>query len=275
LNVVVETDSALGAFLRARRRLADPAEFGLPDHPPRRAPGLRREEMAFLAGVSSHYYARLEQGRDRNPSPAVLDALARVLGLDEEATEHLRQLARQTPRRRRSRRAETVRPQVLRLLERWEDQPAVVLGRFRDVLATTALAPLVNPGFTLGRNLLRDTFLDPAARDVYLDWDEIAAGAVAAVRASTGADPDDPRLTELVGELSVKSERFRRLWARHDVHVRDAGVKRYRTPLVGEITLAYEAFAVVGSPGQTLYVFSAEPGSEDEHKLTLLSSLTP
>lgn len=266
--------NALGTFLRARRELADPAEFDLPEHGRRRVRGLRREELAFLAGVSPQYYTRLEQGRDRNPSPAVLDALAGALGLDEDATAHLRQLAsQQPPRRRRPRRPEKVRPEVLDLLERWRDQPTVVVGRYRDVLASTRLARLVNPGFTPGRNLVWDTFLDPVAREVYVDWAQIAAGAVAGLRASTGDDPDDLRRTALVGELSVKSEEFRRLWARHDVRVRDSGAKRYRSPLAGEITLGYQAFAVTGSPGQTLYVFTAERGSRDEQTLRALDSL--
>ena len=270
-------NNALGGFLRARRELLDPAQFALPpDTGVRRVAGLRRDEVAFLAGVSSHYYARLEQGRDRHPSDAVLDALARVLDLDAAAVGLLQRLARPRPGRRRRRCVrETVNPRLSRLLEGWPDTPAVIIGRYRDVLAANALAQLVNPGFTPGRNLLRDTFLDPAARTTYLDWDDIAAGAVAGVRASAGDDPDDPRLRDLVGELSLKSDEFRRLWARHDVRERDSGEKRYDTALAGAITLHYETFAVLSAPGQTLFVFHADPGGADEQTLKLLSAMVP
>ncbi len=264
-------DNALGDFLRARRRLVDPADLELPEGGRRRAPGLRREELAFLAGVSGHYYARLEQGRDRHRSAAVLDALARVLGLDEEATRHLHRLADPPPpRRRRARRPELARPSLLALVAQWTDQPAVVVGRHRDVLAANDLAVALNPGFTPGRNLLRDVFLDPSAREVYVDWADVARGAVAGVRASAGDDLDDPRLTALVGELSLKSEEFRAMWARHDVRARAEGLKRYRHPLVGEIALQFEAFGVSGTDGQTLFVFFAEPGTRDGDSLRLL-----
>lgn len=232
--------------------------------------------MAFLAGVSTHYYARLEQGRDRHPSDAVLCALAQVFDLDESAVGLLHRLAQRKPERRRRRAAgETVSPSLARLLAGWPDNPAVIIGRYRDVLAANGLAQIVNPGFTPGRNLLRDTFLDPATRTTYLDWDEIAAGAVAGVRASAGDDPDDPRLRDLIGELSLKSEEFRRLWARHDVRERSSGEKRYDTAHAGVLTLQYETFAVIAAPGQTLFVFHAKPASSDEQTLRLLSSMIP
>ncbi|MBB2937974.1 transcriptional regulator with XRE-family HTH domain [Amycolatopsis bartoniae] len=268
-----QIDNPLGEFLQARRALLDPAEFGLPDDGCRRVPGLRREELAFLAGVSPHYYARLEQGSDRNPSPVVLEAIAQALQLDETAADHLRRLAAAPPPRcRRGRDAEQVRPGLARMVEGWP-QPAVVIGRYRDVLAANEPAMLLNPGFTPGRNLLRDVFLDPATRDVYPDWPAIARGVVASVRATAGTDLDDPRLTGLVGELSLKSAEFRELWARHDVHERTGGTKSYRNPLVGEITVQYESLSVTGETGQTLYVFSAEPGSAAERSLALLASL--
>lgn len=246
-----------------------------PDTGVRRVTGLRRDEVAFLAGVSSHYYARLEQGRDRRPSDGVLGALARVLDLDVAAVDLLRRLVQPAPVRRRRADRETVSPRLAGLLAVGPDHPAVIIGRYRDVLAANDLAQLVNPGFTPGRNLLRDTFLDPAARTTYLDWDDIAAGAVAGVRASAGDDPDDPRLRDLVGELSLKSEEFRRLWARHDVRERASGQKRYDTALAGPITLQYETFAVIASPGQTLFIFYADPASVDEQTLRLLSSMVP
>ncbi|MCO5995733.1 helix-turn-helix domain-containing protein [Actinoallomurus rhizosphaericola] len=268
------SDNPLGDFLRARRELIDPADLDLPDYGRRRVKGLRREELALLAGVSSHYYARLEQGRDRHPSDHVLDALARVLGLNDEAAGHLRRLAQPVPpRRRRSRRVEKIRPGLTHLLHLWAGQPAVVVGRYRDVLAATDLAQVVNSGFIPGRNLLRHTFLDPEAREIYLDWEQIAEGAVAGLRASAGTELDDPRLTDLVGELSLKSEDFRHMWARHDVHERTRGAKRFNTPFVGEITLDYESFSVNGACGQTLFVFFSQPDSVNEQALTLLAGI--
>ncbi|SEP53507.1 helix-turn-helix domain-containing protein [Amycolatopsis saalfeldensis] len=257
-----DTGKPLGAFLRARRELLDPAELGLPDYGRRRVPGLRREELAQLAGVSPHYYARLEQGRDRNPSAVVLEAIAKALRLDEDALAHLRQLAAPPPRRRlRDTVGEKVRAGLAELIGTWTEQPAVVIGRHRDVLAANDLAAALNPGFTPGRNLLRDVFLDPAARDVYLDWTAIAHGAVAGVRSTVGSELDDPRLTELIGELSLKSGKFRAMWARHDVEERTAGIKRFNNPLVGEVVVNYQALSVTGAVGQILYIFSAEPGS--------------
>jgi transcriptional regulator with XRE-family HTH domain len=277
VSVDVSEGNPLGEFLRARRELLDPSQFALPpDTGARRVAGLRRDEVAFLTGVSSHYYARLEQGRDRHPSDTILGALAQVFDLDAAAVGLLHRLAQQSPERRRRRAArETLSPRLARLLAGWPDNPAVIIGRYRDVLAANDLAQIVNPGFAPGRNLLHDTFLDPAARTIYLDWDDIAAGAVAGVRASAGDDPDDPRLRDLVGELSLKSEEFRRLWARHDVRERDSGEKRFDTALAGSLTLQYETFAVISAPGQTMFVFHADPGGKNEQTLRLLSSMIP
>ena len=272
--VMGSDDNALGEFLRARRELLDPEKAGIPDFGRRRVPGLRREELATLAGVSGPYYARLEQGRDRHPSPQILDAIGRALGLDEQAAAHLHRLAQPSPPPSKSPpRAEEASAGLKLLLERWSHQPAVVLGRYRDVLAANRLAQVVNPGFVPGRNLLRHVFLDPEGREYYLDWQEIAEGAVAGLRASAGADPDDPRLTALVGELSVKSEDFRQMWARHDVGARISGRKRYNNPFIGLITLEYATFTVNVDPDQTLFIFSAEPGSSDEHSLRLLAEI--
>jgi transcriptional regulator with XRE-family HTH domain len=267
-------DNALGEFLRARRELLDPEQAGVPDFGRRRVPGLRREELALLAGVSSPYYTRLEQGRDRHPSPQILDAIGRALGLDEQAMAHLRRLARaQSSSHKPAPHAEEVAPGLRELLDGWMGQPAVVVGRYRDVLAATAVAQVLNPGFVPGRNLLRQVFLDPEGREFYLDWEQIAEGAVAGLRASAGTEPDDPRLAALVGELSVKSEDFRQMWARHDVRARITGSKRYNNPFVGLITLDYEAFTVNTDPGQTMFIFHAKPGSSDERSLLLLTDI--
>ncbi|MBT0770218.1 helix-turn-helix domain-containing protein [Kineosporia sp. J2-2] len=268
-------ENRLGEFLRARRELADPSSYDLPDFGRRRTPGLRRDELALLAGVSSYYYARLEQGRDRNPSEAVLDSIARVLQLDTESSRHLRELARPGPARRPRAKPERVTPALQMLLGTWPGQAAIITGRFRDVLAATELAVLVNPGFAVGKNLLRQIFLDPAARDIYPEWDSIAAGAVAGLRVSSGIDVDDPRLRALVGELSLKSEQFRRLWARHDVHEKTSGVKLFNNAVVGTLELNYATFGVNGSEGQTLQIFFPTAGSPAEQSMTLLSTLMP
>lgn len=270
----MDSANQLGVFLRARRELARPEEFGLPGGGQRRVAGLRREEVALLAGMSADYYVRLEQGRDKHPSEQVVAALARVFALDEEGVAHLRELARQTTRRKRaSRRPERVAPGLLRLLAAWPHTPALVLGRYLDVLAANPLATAVNSCSAPGVNMVRAIFLDPQARDCYVDWPTIAADTVASLRATAGADLDDPRLTELVGELSLKSEDFRRLWARHDVRVKTAGIKHFRNPFVGELTLSYETLAVNGAPGQILIAYHAEPGSPAERALALLGMI--
>jgi transcriptional regulator with XRE-family HTH domain len=270
----MDASNRLGEFLRARRALVRPEDVGLPDVGRRRVSGLRREELAMLAGVSVDYYVRIEQGRDTHPSAQVLDALARVLGLDDDAVAHLHDLARPTPPRRRGRsRPERVRPGVLRLLERFDGVPAFVLGRRMDVLAYNALAGALMPALARERNMVRLVFLDPTARDAYPDWDVVAHETVATLRAAAGADLDDPRLTELVGELSLKSDDFRRLWARHDVREKASGTKRILHPMVGELVLGYETLRVADAPGQLLIGYHAEPGSAAERALALLGTM--
>jgi transcriptional regulator with XRE-family HTH domain len=268
-------DNALGEFLRARRELLDPGKAGIPDFGRRRVPGLRREELALLAGVSSPYYTRLEQGRDRHPSPQILDAIGRALSLDGHAMAHLHRLAQaqSSSQPQKPPAAEEVPSGLRLLLDSWTAQPAVIVGRYRDVLAANRLAQVLNPGFVPGRNLLRHVFLDPEGREYYLDWEEVAEGAVAGLRASAGAEPDDPRLTGLVGELSVKSEEFRQMWARHDVRTRINGRKRYSNPFIGLIALGYETFTVNADPRQIMFIFRAEPGSSDESSLLLLAQI--
>jgi transcriptional regulator with XRE-family HTH domain len=196
----MDAENSLGQFLRARRELLRPEDFGLPAQPRRRVPGLRREELALLAGVSADYYIRLEQGRDQHPSAQVLDALARALDLDDEATAHLHELARPVPRRQRAAaRPERVNPDLQRLLDTWVHTPATVLGRRMDVLAHNALARALYQDFTTGTNLLRAIFLDPATQQFYADWDRVARDTVAALRASSGIDLDDPRPTHSSG----------------------------------------------------------------------------
>lgn len=228
----------------------------------------------MLAGVSADYYVRLEQGRDHHPSDQVLDALARALGLDDEATDHLHELARPAPRRRRpAHRPERTRPFLEGLLDAWSHTPAYVLGRYRDVLAANALASALHPGFTPGHNLLRTIFLDPDARGFYADWDRVARGMVAALRASIVPHLDDPRLAELIGELSLGSETFARLWARHDVRGKTHTTKRFNHPIVGPLTLDYATFQVNGAPDQQLVVYHAQPNTSAAQSLALLSTI--
>ncbi|MFD3595673.1 helix-turn-helix transcriptional regulator [Nocardia sp. NPDC058640] len=270
----MDSDNRLGAFLRARRQQVSPEEFGMAGGGQRRVAGLRREEVAMLAGMSADYYVRLEQGRDKHPSDQIVAALARVFALDEDGVAHLRELARPAPRRTRApRRPERVTPSLLRLMRTWSATPALVYGRHMDVLAATPLAVALNACSVPGVNQVRMVFLDPEARNVFPDWPTIAAETLAALRVSAGTDLDDPRLTELVGELSLKSEDFRRLWAKHEVRAKTAGEKRFAHPLVGELALSYETFTVNGAPGQTLVVYHAEPGSDAEQSLALLGTI--
>jgi transcriptional regulator with XRE-family HTH domain len=269
------SENRIGEFLRARRELVRPEDVGIPDLGRRRVPGLRREELAMLAGVSADYYVRLEQGRDQHPSAQVIDALARALRLDDDATVHLHELAAPAPRRRRRSpsRSERVRPGVERLLAAWSHTPALIIGRRMDILAVNPLVTVLNPVCRVGTNMVRATFLDPQMREIYADYDKNAADTVASLRASVGADLDDPDLIELVGELSLKSERFRKLWARHEVRDKADGDKRFVHPLVGPLDLRYETFAVNGADGQLLLVYHAEPGSPSARALALLSSM--
>ncbi|MDA0162928.1 helix-turn-helix transcriptional regulator [Solirubrobacter ginsenosidimutans] len=276
----MDSDNRLGEFLRARRERVLPDAVGLPgDDRPRRVPGLRREELAQLAGVSTNYIVRLEQGRDRHPSPSVLDALAGALQLDEAATTHLHQLGTPTgerPRASRRRGADAVSPAVERLLERLDGLPVSVMNRFGDVLATTPLAAALMPGLSAGVNAYRATFLDPGVRELFGDgWDRIARSVVAGLHAVSADAAGDPRLVDLVGELSLESEVFRRLWARYDVRPRvGRGTTVLHHPQVGRVELTWEKLEISGSPGQTLVIHQAEPGSASEQALALLASLT-
>ncbi|GAA4582335.1 helix-turn-helix transcriptional regulator [Planotetraspora phitsanulokensis] len=270
----METGSRLGDYLRARRELMRPEDVGLSDLGRRRAIGLRREELAMLAGISTDYYLRLEQGRDQHPSEQVLEALARALQLDDDATAHLHQLAR--PRQRRRRvvdRPERVQPGIRQLLKTWSDTPAFVQSRFLDVLAANPLACALSPVYRPGVNVLRALFLDPGVRAYYRDWEKITSGTVGALRELAGPDVDDPRLTDLVGELSVRSELFRRLWARHDVRARRCGTSVIDHPQVGPLELRFEKLSISGGNGQLLVIKHAEPGSPTAQGLALLSSM--
>jgi transcriptional regulator with XRE-family HTH domain len=269
---MTDDTNPLGEYLRARRELVTPDSAGLPQFGVRRVPGLRREEVAMLAGISSDYYLRLEQGRDRNPSVQVLESLARVLQLDDAGTAHLLGLGADRPRRTRRRpRKEAVPPGVRKLLGSLA-LPAFLEGRYFDVLAANPLAAALSPRLATGRNRLRDVFLDPAETALYPAWEEATAGLVAGFRESVGTDTDDPRFIELVGELSLASDRFRRLWARHDVRPREGARVTLDHPQVGSLTLNREKLAVGGSAGQLLVVYHADQGTDNADKLGLLAS---
>ena len=264
----------LSEFLRSRRDRLRPVDVGLPDRGQRRVPGLRREEVASLAGVSTDYYVRLEQGRDITASEDVLDALARALQLDEAERLHLRHLAKPRRARRSPPRSQRVRPGVRLLLDSLST-PAFVLGRRTDVLATNRMARALLADFDAmpagERNHARWLFLDPRARELYADWETVARENVAILRMDAGRYPEDERLSALIGELSVKSPEFARWWADHDVLVRGHGTKRYRHPIVGEIDIRYEALQLADED-QTLFIYSVEPDSPSEQALAMLDS---
>jgi len=267
--------NALGEYLRARRELVDPAGAGLHVMGVRRTPGLRREEVATLAGISADYYVRLEQGRDRNPSPQVLQTLARVFGLDAAATQYLLSLSAaqaSRPTSARQRRRDIVPAGIRQLLGALE-LPAFVESRMFDVLAANRLATALAPSIRPGENRLRSMFLDKAERDLYPGWEQAVGAIVASFRGSIGTDTDDPRIAQLVGELSLQSETFRRLWARHDVRALAGAPALLRHPQVGTLTLHREKLPIGDSDGQLLVIYHAEPGSESERSLALLGSL--
>jgi transcriptional regulator with XRE-family HTH domain len=262
----------LGEYLRARREQVDPRDVGLRVAGVRRTPGLRREEVATLAGISADYYLRLEQGRDRHPSAQVLESLARVFGLDPAATGYLLSLAaaRPSPSRRARPRPETAPPGVRQLLGA-VGLPAFVESRSFDVLAVNDRATALSPAIRVGENRLRSVFLDPAERALYPDWPKVIVGMVGAFRASIGTATDDPRVIQLVGELSLASEEFRKTWARHDVRVLGSGTARIRHPVAGELSLNREKLPVGGTNGQLLVIYHAEPGSDSARALERLA----
>ncbi|WP_251091746.1 helix-turn-helix transcriptional regulator [Streptomyces sp. Caat 7-52] len=252
----------LGEFLRARREALKPRDVGLPEHGRRRVPGLRREEVALLAGMSADYYMRLEQGREARPSPQVVDAVAAALRLDAETHGHLRRLSR-APRERRRVTAghDRISRQLLQLLDSWPGTPAFVLGPALDVLAHNALAAALHSGFQRFDNLARMVFLDPAGSVFYRDREDAARSCVAALRAAYGRDPGSPRLTEIVDTLGTECAEFAALWARHEVRGKTRQAKHLRHPEAGALEIQFSAFTVNDAPHQQLVVYQAEPAS--------------
>jgi transcriptional regulator with XRE-family HTH domain len=261
----------LGGYLRARRALVTPEQAGIPAGANRRVSGLRREEVALLAGISADYYLRLERGRDKNPSPQVLESLARVLRLDEVEQDFLLGLAatRPKPRTRPRPKPEHVPARLHQLLASVQ-VPAFVEGRAFDVLASNQLAVALSPRLQPGYNRLRSLLLDPEEQSFQQDWTRSTEGFIAAFRKSIGDDVNDPRFVELVGELALSSERFRALWARQDIRSLDGGTTVVNHPVVGELHLHRDKLPV----GEVLLVlYYADQGSESDEKLRMLASL--
>jgi len=269
-------------FLTTRRAKLTPAQAGLPAYGGnRRVPGLRREEVALLAGISIEYYTRLERGNARGVSDEVLEGLARALQLDEVERAHLGDLVRTANAARPARRRATpqrVRPSVQRLLDSMTATAAFLRNGRLDILAANQRGyALYAPAFldpARPVNLARFVFLDSKSTEFYRDWDGIAHATVGSLRAEAGRAPDDRALTELVGELSVRSQEFRVRWAAHDVHYYRSGTQPFHHPLVGDLTLDYDALELPADPGLTIVAYSADRGSPSRQALDLLASWT-
>jgi transcriptional regulator with XRE-family HTH domain len=266
-------ENMLGDYLRAQRARVRPEQVGLPAGNNRRVPGLRRSEVALLAGISADYYLRLEQGRDRRPSQQILEAVAQVFSLDATGTAYLLSLTDQPVTRSRRRPRRETAPESINLLLSSINLPAFVEGRYLDVLAANLLATAVSPRLAAGRNRIRDVFLDPDEQALYPDWEDTAARLVAGFRRSVGTDTNDARFIDLVGELSLASDRFRTFWAQQDVQARQNWPITIDHPLIGEVTFNREKL-IIGDTAQSLVlaVYHPTPGSDSADKLALLAS---
>lgn len=269
-------------FLMSRRARLSPAEVGLPAGANRRVAGLRRAEVAMLADVSVEYYAKLERGDIAGASSAVLESVARALLLDETERMHLFDLARATDgiptsgrRRRRAHAQQPVRRGLQLTLDAITGGPAFVRDRHQNLIATNPLgaafySPVIGDGGRIP-NLARFQFLDPASRDFYPDWDLFAQMCVGIMRVEAGRDPHDRTLQDLVGELTTRSKTFAKLWSAHDVRTHGTGTKRFRHPMVGELTLSYEELSLTAEDGLSLLIYTAEPDSSSSERLQLLA----
>jgi transcriptional regulator with XRE-family HTH domain len=268
-------------FLSTRRARISPRQAGLPVYggARRRVSGLRREEVALLAGISTEYYTRLERGNAIGVSDCVIDGIAHALQLDEAERTHLLDLLRTAgttrPQRRRPT-AQRVRPTVQRVLDSMSGTPALVLNGRLDILATNALgSALFSPVYAAPvrpPNNARFVFLDPHATEFFRDWDTVATDTIALLRAEVGRDPYDRQTSDLIGELSTRSEQFRVRWAAHNVRIHTTGVKRFHHPVVGDLELPFESFPLAADPSQSLLTYTAEPGSSSQDALNLLAS---
>ncbi len=279
----MNNQTAVREFLTTRRARLTPEQAGIIGGGRRRVKGLRREEVAMLAGMSVDYYAKMERGNLSGVSPEVLDALARALQLDDAEISHLRDLAAAaapvSPTRKRAPRAEpAVRPTLQRFLDTIVGTPVYVTNPRKDFLATNALgaavfAPIIDDPAN-GRNNARFAFLNPAARIYYPDWEAGARSIVASLRIAGGQNPHDKALTDLIGELVTRSDTFRTLWAAHDVRFHHAGTKRIHHPVVGDLQFEYEAFDLAGTAGLVMYACTVDPTSPSAERLQLLGNLT-
>ena len=265
----------LGEFLRVRRSQLTPAETGVPTFgATRRVPGLRREEVALLAGVSTTYYARLEQGESHQMSDSVMESIANALRLDDSERLHLRRLAWPAQHTRREAKPEEIRDSLLAVVENTTGQAAAIIGRHMDLLGGNRLAYALfglRPGERV--NMARQMFLEPAMRDLAVDWPGAARETAAYLRMATSDQPDDPRLAELVGELSIKSPEFAQIWAAHPVAECTHGRHEFDHPVVGRLSLISESLRVPDDPSQRLLFLGAAPGSDTADRLRLLDSL--
>jgi transcriptional regulator with XRE-family HTH domain len=273
--------SEIREFLGTRRARISPEQAGLPGYggERRRVSGLRREEVAALAGISSEYYTRLERGNATGVSESVIDGIGRALQLDEAERAHLLDLIRTAgtthpPRRRPA--PQRVRPAVQRILDSMNGTPAFVLNGRLDILSANALGyALYSPAYAnpvRPPNNARFVFLDPHATEFFRDWDKVANDTVALLRAEAGRDPYDRDLSDLIGELSTRSDEFRVRWAAHNVQIHTTGLKRIHHPVVGDLELPYESFPIPADPSQSLLTYTAEPGSPSHDALNLLAS---
>jgi transcriptional regulator with XRE-family HTH domain len=271
-------DTELGDFLRTRRARLRPDEVGLASYGARRVPGLRREELALLAGVSVTYYTRLEQGQSQNASDDVLDAIARALQLNDDETAHMRDLAHPRKRRRRKpTKPESARPGIRRMIAAMDGVAAIAMDRRSDVLTWNRLGHNLLAGHCDAGsvdsdrpNLTKMLFLDPHTRELYTRWEEEAKRSVASLRLVAGRHVDDHHLASLIGELSMKSPEFATLWSRHPVLNCTSGMKYFHHPVVGQMELSFEAVHLPDDSGQRILLYSAEPGSPSEAAFRLL-----
>ncbi|WP_182887744.1 helix-turn-helix transcriptional regulator [Microbispora sp. H10885] len=270
----MERNRFLGEFLRARREATPVEQAGLARVGHRRTPGLRREEVAVLAGISTDYYSRLEQGRERNPSDQVLGALARVMCLDAEAVEYLHALAHPLPKGCRVvEHREQAAPTLLRVLRGWTRTPGFIIDRWMNMLATNRLADALYAGLECNDNLIRLVFLNPEAVHFYADWEKTAYLKAAHIRTVAAMGPQDPLLSQLVEELAEHSEEFRRLQTQRDLRPRTTDTKRFRHRLAGELAFEYDFYTARSAPGQQLVLMQVEPGSTSELGLATLWAL--
>jgi transcriptional regulator with XRE-family HTH domain len=275
-NKQVERRHEIGEFLKTRRLSLQPEDVGLSrdSNRRRRVPGLRREEVAALAAISTDYYARIEQGRREAPWPT-LDTIASALHLDQAGRDYLLELSMRPLVRPLQRKAQRPSPHLLRLLDDLATMPAVLLGRRMDVLGWNAMATaFMATNFAQlparQRNYVRLVFTDPSVRQLYVDWEKTGRLCVALLHMEVARDPQDPRLTELVGELSIQDVDFRRWWGDRQVAIRNRGVKRFNHPEVGELILDWDTLACVGDPDQQLITWSAKAGSISHDRLMSL-----